>query len=296
MSPAFTPASKLVVCLAAVFSLSAAAEVPRGEVMIRTRDGHLVAGKIISETSRGYLLSTAAGTTVVAFTSIADLQPVNAPAVPSLTPPPRPPPTVAPVQSTYERPARPLEEFAPAPATPPAEPIATVTDRQIIDWLEPRQGLHFGAGAIVSPVPFTLSLMVKGHVTYGFGRFCIDISPRIGFTGNASYGGGLGFGVDSQFRFAIVPWLSIGAGYDLGGEVGAYYSGFRSGPSVTFADVTLGERAQHRLSLWATFPLLSTVDIRTASSYWSAYSRQYEYSWDHRYPFTMATIGYAYMF
>ena len=176
----------------------------------------------------------------------------------------------------YERPPRPAGELA--PASPPAiEPVATVTDRQVTDWAEPRQGLHFGIGATLSPVPFSLTLMVKGHATYGFGRFGVDISPRIGITGHTDYGGGFGLCVDSQFRFAILPWLTAGAGLDLGLELGGFFSGFRSGPSFTFADVTLGDRGQHRLSLWATIPLLWT-----GSSY--------------RAPFPLVTLAYAHMF
>ena len=101
MSSFFFASHKLVVCLVIVVSITASAEVPRGEVMIRTRDGRLIAGKVISETSRGYLLSTAAGTTVVAFTNIADLQPVSAPVVSSLTPPPPPPPVTPPNHRTH---------------------------------------------------------------------------------------------------------------------------------------------------------------------------------------------------
>lgn len=294
MSPAY---SKLMVSLAVLLSLTAAAEAPRGEVIIRTRDGHLVAGKIISETAKGYLLSTAAGTTVIAFTAIADLQPVGAP-VTALTPPPPPPPLTSAPASAYERPPRPLE--APVPAAAPldavAPPATMVTEHQVTDWLEPRQGLHFGVGAMISPLPFTLSLMAKAHLTYGFGRFGIDLSPRIGVTGNTTTAAslGLGFGIDSQFRFAILSFLSVGVGIDLGVELSAY-SGFRAGPSLTFADITLGDRGQHRLSLWASFPILFTADVTYSSGYSSSGDSYPRYSTSSA-PLTMFTLGYAFMF
>ncbi len=239
--------SKCIALVAVVLSSLAWAEKPQGEVVIRTRDGREYVGRVLTETSTGYLVAGPKGSRVVNFTDMVEIAPVGPPPVSADAPPPPPPPSVpAPVVVAPMPP--------PAPPAPLVEAPPQLTAVSADDWATRRQGFHFGLGVSGMFLPFEIAGSAVTHLDWSFGKVALDIAPRVGVLAT-ELGGYVNVGLDTQVRFALTEGFSLGFGIDQGLMFGTS-DGYYAGLSLTPVLVTLGDRGQHQLSLWACVPLL----------------------------------------
>ncbi len=228
-----------------------------GEVVIQTRDGKTRVGRVLSETEKGYLLKSAAGTEVIAFDQIEDLKRV------ALAPPPPPPPVAA------ETRAAPYED----------DDLPRAPER---DWLSERKGFHLGIGAGAFAYPTGGYPSVVGFMTallplnFGFGRVDLRVTPQLLGLFSAT-GAGAFAGVDVQLRINFTRLYTLGVG-SFQTLLFGYNSVFLLwGPTIAPVVLKLGERGQHELSLWLTLPI--------------PLNASYGYTF-----LPLATLGYTYMF
>jgi hypothetical protein len=222
-------ASIIAVLLA---TAAGAAALTGADATLTTRDGKTHHGRILAETSTGYLLRTQSATEVVEFSQIMDVAIDGAPA---------------------GTPAVEHSAETPAPAVAPSA--------------EERHGFRVGVGAgglIYPDAKFAhpnsdsngyyaqAALLVP--VSYDFGRVGIGAIAFLGFSGHQmqyqGFDGGPLFAVDVQLRVHVSRAYSFGVGVFQG----AVHDGglnYGIGPSLTLVDLALGERRQHDLGLWA---------------------------------------------
>lgn len=224
---------------------------PQGEVVIRSRDGKTRLGRILSETSKGYLLSGPDGTQVIEFKNIIDIkqiaaaEPMEPTPMPSSTPPLPPPPPSQPAVT----PVAPVVSAPPPPPERPVEaPIAEVTRSEPVRERSVREGFHFGLGAGVMVLPFGPMAQLQAHFEFNFGRPVYRINANLGFM--SIYGAGVGFAsVDNLFQFNVSDIYALGGGLQLGIGAGGFGATVLIGAVLQPVIIKLGERGQHQLHL-----------------------------------------------
>ncbi len=245
---------KSFVAVAVVCSTLSFAQ-PQGEVVIRSRDGKPRLGRILSETSKGYLLSGPEGTQVIEFKNIIDIKqiassaPMEPTPMPSSTPPP-PPPSVQPAVAAA--PVAPVAPVASAPPPPPERPIeapiAEVTRAEPVRERSVREGFHFGLGAGVMVLPFGPMAQLQAHFEFNFGRPVYRINANVGLV--SLFGAGIGFvTVDNLFQFNVSDIYAFGGGLQLGIAAGGFGGTALAGAVLQPMIIKLGERGQHQLHL-----------------------------------------------
>lgn len=244
--------SRLVAAFVVLSSTLSLAQ-PRGEVVIQQHGGRALVGRVISETSKGYLVATSSGTEVVEFASIADIRqlaPVTAP-------------VAAPVAQASLTPAPQPRRAAPQPV--PAyldEPTSEQVEvREVVEPVKPRtsKGFHFGLGASFAGEQM-LGLFGAGpqaHTSFefNFGRPAYRINANVGLT--AGHRGFVNLSVDNLFIFSLGQHFSLGAGLQVGGAIGDLKF-FQISPLLTPAILKLGERGQHQIAVTGSVVALST--------------------------------------
>jgi hypothetical protein len=218
---------------------------PQGELVIRTRDGKTRLGRILSETSKGYLLTGPDGTQVVEFKNIVDLRQVaSAEVAPTPTPPPPMPPPVVAVAPVVEATPPPPERLA-------APSVAEVISAEPSLLKPPREGFHFGLGAGAMVLPAGALAQVQARPVY---RISANFGT-IGFWGDAL----IAFGLDNLFQFNVTDVYSFGAGVQVGLTAGTH-AFLHVDPIIQPVIIKLGDRGQHQLSLTLSIALLSTYE------------------------------------
>lgn len=226
---------------------------PQGDIVIRTRDGKTRLGRILSETSKGYLLTVPDGTQVIEFKNIVDLRQVasaEAASTPT-SPPPMPPAPVAAVAPV-------VEATPPPPERPVAPSVSEVISTEPSVLKPPREGFHFGLGAGAMVLPAGALAQVQAHFEFNFGRPVYRISANfgtIGFWGDAL----IAFGLDNLFQFNVTDVYSFGAGVQVGLTAGTH-AFVHVDPIIQPVIIKLGDRGQHQLSLTLSIALLSTYE------------------------------------
>lgn len=253
---------------------------PQGEVVIRSRDGKTRMGRVLSETSKGYLLAGPDGTEVVEFASIIDIRQLApsasaAPAVPVPVPAPAPvapAPVAKSAKQSKQQPVavvaapppppapepEPVVEFAPPPP-PPERPTQPTVNEVISDAGEPkspREGFHFGLGAGAFILPYGPLAQLQAHFEFNFGRPVYRISANLGAL--AMYGNGMvQVSVDNLFQFNVGDVYAFGAGVEVGLVLGSM-GWLHLAPVIQPVVLKFGDRGQHQLSLTGSLSLLST--------------------------------------
>lgn len=286
--------STVVVCL----SLTAEAAPPQGEVVIRTRDGQNKLGRVLSETSTGYLLAGPDGTEVVPFTAIVDIRQlapaantVSAAPAPVAQPMPAAQPAPQPVDvATYYPPNTPPPAYPPqppaqqwAPTAPPMQVSALAVD----EWMEHRKGFHFGLGITGQVLPAGVgyaNAALQFNFDWTFGRTGLRVAPQVGFY--KSWSSWFVAGVDTTFQVNVAEHYAFGVGLQVGVAAGPYTRLYFA-PTLAPAIVKLGDRGQHQLQLTVSVPVLQVGSF--CNAYYGGCSTD-----DFGYP--MGGIGYAYLF
>lgn len=242
----------LTVCLAA-----AALSQPQGEVTIRCRDGKVYTGRIVSETAKGYLFSSTAGTRVVEFGDIADIASAHTP--PPVETPPAPPPPPMPIAG--ESPSSPADTAA---------HLRRPETTKMGDESEPdeREGLHFGfgAGAMALPIPSVMA-QAQAHLEFRFGRPAYRLSVNAGMLTYPSALPHFLGSVDNTFQFNVTDTYAFGVGLEIGVLLGSY-NHLYAAPIAVPVIIKLGDKRQHQISLSGTMAVLSTV-------YYHYYEKRY---------------------
>ncbi|MDP2276361.1 MAG: hypothetical protein Q8K32_36820 [Archangium sp.] len=218
---------------------------PQGEQIIRTRDGKSRQGRVISETQKGYLFSSASGTSVIPFESIVDMSPVSAA---QEAPPLVPTPMVAAAV------AKPSTEV-PAPPVAPAFPAISEL-RAPLEERPSRLGLRFGVGALAGASRDGGNFGGQGLLDYTFGRLGYRLALNLGGSVSSS----LSFlgSVDNLVHFNISDVFSLGAGVQVALFQG-YLTFLYAGPVLQPVLIKLGNRGQHQLALTATLAVVSSL-------------------------------------
>ncbi|MFT3707640.1 MAG: hypothetical protein QM817_08225 [Archangium sp.] len=111
--------NRLIFCFVVLMALAASAFERGARVKVTLRNGAVVSGRFVSETSRSLLIDTGTRTESVALTDVADIEELNGAAkAPAAAPGPAAPPTSA--RTTPREPAPPPPPAPPAPAAPRA--------------------------------------------------------------------------------------------------------------------------------------------------------------------------------
>lgn len=247
---------------------------PQGEVVIRSRDGKTRMGRILSETSKGYLLSGPDGTEVVEFSSIVDIRQLAATGVQASAPvaPPAPPMVAAP--TPVAKPTKPVAAPAPAPApapvaafeVPPAPPerplepsITELSSSEVPEVKRAREGFHFGLGAGAFLLPTGPLVQAQAHFEFNFGKPVYRIDANVGVLGvyTSTF---VNVSVDNLFQFNVGDVYAFGAGLQVGLMLGP--AGFlQLSPVLQPVILKFGERGQHQVSLTGAITVLSTVSV-----------------------------------
>lgn len=278
---------KLLAAFVVLSSSLSLADLPQGEVVIRTRKGGLVMGRVLSETSKGYLVSGADGTSVVEFAAIADIRQLAAQQVASVEAAPLPPPPPAPMVVVAQPPA-PRVDDAPPPPVRPSEPSISEVASQAPERVKgKREGFHFGLGLGAMMLPYGPMAEVEAHFEVNFGRPAYRATVNAGLLAVDSWAY-LNVSVDNLFQFHIGDVYAFGAGLKVGLTAIARTYVYAA-PVIQPVIITLGERGQHQFSLTGSFAVLSTV-----SEYYEPLTGRY-------YPISFAGtlqayLGYTYLF
>ncbi|MFZ5438476.1 MAG: hypothetical protein ACOZQL_00640 [Myxococcota bacterium] len=275
--------------VASVVLSSLAFAQPQGEVVIRSRDGKTRMGRILSETSKGYLLAGPDGTEVVEFASIVDIRQLaptataSAASVAPVAPAPATPPgpvapaakgsskqKAAPAPVVAEAPPPPppapepvLESAPPPPERPAQPPVSEVVAQGDVETKSPREGFHFGLGAGAFILPFGPMAQLQAHFEFNYGRPVYRINANLGAL--ALYSSGLvTLSVDNLFQYNIGDVYAFGVGLQVGVVIGAA-AFLQLAPVIQPVILKFGDRGQHQLSLTGSISLLSTV--ASGSSY-----------------------------
>ena len=273
---------------------------PQGEVVIRSRDGKTRIGRILSETSKGYLLSGPDGTSVVEFASITDIRqlapaasnvgPTTPPAPPVVAAPSAPLPVAAPpmpvaAPSPVVVPARADSPVVTAPPPPPQRPSegSVAQMQEEAPPVRTREGFHFGLGVGAMMLPAGPMAQVQAHFEFNFGRPVYRINANVG--GLVLWSSGFATAsIDNLFQFNVTDVYSFGLGVQVGLAFGP--RGYlQVAPVIQPVIIKLGDRGQHQFSLTGSLSVVSNVNY----SY---------YSNDH-YTFAgtpQAYLGYSYLF
>jgi hypothetical protein len=309
---------KSLVAVVALFALNAAASAPQGEVVIRTRSGKVLMGKILTETSKGYLLAGADGTSVVEFRNIVEIRELASTAsAPAEPPPPLVPAPVPqkpeviespvaakkPVPAYYALAAQPeapkpapVEVAAPPPPERPVEPAVTeVAQKAELTPKRSREGFHFGLGLGAMALPPGFMAQLQGHFEFNFGRPVYRISLNAGVV-SAAYGGFLHlmFSLDNIFQFNITSWLAAGAGVQVGVAVGFPFGFVTLSPLVQPVVIKLGDRGQHQISVTGAVTVLSNTGYDEGP--YNAVTKQYDYREINYMGVIQTYLGYSYLF
>lgn len=239
----------------------------RGEVVIQSRDGKAVVGRVITETAKGYLLATATGTQVVEFGDIADIRQLApvASAAPAAAPLVAAPPPVAPAVKPVASSPTEWSEVPPPPPERPADYGVEVAAPAPRPAKRDRTGLHFGLGlnsglSVASGVYGSLGngvdVEVQAALDVGFGRPGYRLNVNIG--GSIRPYAPVTLAVDNLFTFAVGEVFALGGGL----QVGLLFGGlafFQVSPLLQPAILRLGDRGQHHLALTVSHCILGTV-------------------------------------
>ncbi len=250
------PLKKSLLAVFVVGSTLALAQ-PQGEVVIRSRDGKTRIGRILSETSKGYLLSGPDGTAVVEFSSITDIrqlapQAAQAPlAAPSPVAAPPPLPAPEPVRAAV------AEVPPPAPERPAPVPVQELARSEPVPEARSRDGFHFGLGAGAMFLPTGLLAQAQAHFDFTFGRPAYRVSANFGTQQLYSSMFVMG-SIDNLFQFNVSDLYSFGAGVQVGVAIGPRLYVYLA-PVLQPVIIKLGERGQHQLSLTGSIVALSTI-------------------------------------
>lgn len=288
-----SPLKSVLVALVVLLSSFSFAQV-RGEVVIQSRDGKAVVGRVITETAKGYLLATASGTQVVEFGDIADIRQL-APVAPAFSAATPSVPASAPVVGTAQRPeasSSPVwSEVPPPPPERPQEPAGEVVTSGVTDRPRSSSPVRFGLGAGLGTNYLqglgSVSAALQAMLEVGSGRATYRL------VANAELAvpvGGL-LALDNLFVFSFSEAYAAGAGV----QVGAAFTGrtfFQLSPVLQPAILKFGERRQHQLQLTLALTVLSSVESFTLHSRsLGAYTLEYSYLGSLR-----AHLGYTFMF
>jgi hypothetical protein len=291
---------KSLLVVSVVCSTLAVAQ-PQGEVVIRSRDGKTRMGRILSETSKGYLLSGPDGTEVVEFSSIVDIRQVAATGVQASAPvapvAPVAPPMVAapaPVAKPSKQPvvaapppmpapvAVAAVEAPPAPPERPLEPsITELSSSDVPEVKSAREGFHFGLGAGAFILPTGPLVQAQAHFEFNFGKPVYRIDANLGVLGvyTSTF---VNVSVDNLFQFNVGDVYAFGAGLQVGLMLGP--AGFlQLSPMIQPVILKFGERGQHQVSLTGAITVLSTVSVGYYGAYTFAGTPQ-------------VYLGYSYLF
>jgi hypothetical protein len=219
------------------------------KVIIKTRAGKTVEGRVLQETSRGYLVAAPSGTQLIEYTNVVDFQKVEAAAVaPAVAPTPVPlpvaEPSAPPVVST--------PVYAPV-AAPAPMPVENIDESNTENPESSREGLHIGlgGGAFANPA---VTIGIEAHFDWTFGKVGFRVSPQVQIHSNYS-GGFILFSAHPQFHFNVVKIYSLGAGIQTGLAVGTRSILFL-GPTISPAIFKLGERGQHQIEARFSIPII----------------------------------------
>lgn len=219
---------------------------PRGEVVIRSRDGKTRMGRIISETSKGYLLSGPDGTTVVEFSAITDIRELASQAP---SPPPFPEPMPVPVAAAAP---------APQPERSIDAPVVTATAPEGAPQAPVREGFHFGVGAEMMALPTGFLARAQAHFDFTFGRPAYRISANVGVQQLYSRLF-IVASIDNLFQFNVTDIYSFGGGVQIGLAMGRPSMNLYLAPVIQPVILKFGDRGQHQLSVTASLVVLSSV-------------------------------------
>jgi hypothetical protein len=259
---------------------------------ILTTSGQRITGKVISETSRGYLIRTASGTQLVEYSTVVEVQKIAdsgaapapvAPMTPAQLSPPPPPPSTD-VEPTYQ------------PMTPPQNSDQFVRSEQF----EPadqkpkpdansRKGFHLGIGFNLGVAPYinyagsgfgqffyvAIGPQAAGefHFDWTFGIAGLRLSPSL-----AAIAGGSGVGIGPllhvQFHLNLGSVFTLGGGLQGGVYLGSLNGGI-IGPTLSPMILKLGDRGQHQIEL--------RFSIQSISNYYQWYIPK-------------VTLGYNFLF
>ncbi len=310
--------ARLVAAAVAVLvAFPAFAQALKGDVVIRTRDGKVRMGRVLSETSRGFLLSSPEGTEVVEFASIVDVRALaeapapqpqvrpQAPARPAYAPQYAAPQYAAPqyaapqpeyaVTPQYAAPQQqpPPQYVAQAPvhsAPAPSEaqwggqPVGVSAEAapSVGDWMKHREGFKLGVGAFVGGGSGHYSspsgsTALRFEIDWTFGRTGVRVSPELLIYNIGAYTW-VGGGVDSEFHVNVAKHYAFGVGL-RGALVSGANNALFVGLSLTPAIIKLGDSGQHQLTLTVTVPFLAG---------WSGYAPPFTGPW--------GSLGYSYLF
>lgn len=234
---------------------------------IKTRDGRVLTGRVLSETEQGYLLRTDSRTELVAYANVDDLQTVSAPTVGAAS-------ELTPVNPSYQSTMAPSAGVSLA-AEPHVEPYLA------------RRGLHLGFG--VQPTffyygdasPLIMGAAAQFHMELALGRVDIRFSPQLGFWQSQFYYTGVStvqLAFEATARINLASFFSLGVGTNQGLAIGFGESCYRSacvvgtGASFFMAPVMypaifkFGEGGMHQVSLGLMF-LVSLVPTPQATPY-----------------------------
>ncbi len=259
--------SLFVSCVVLLSSLSFAQV--RGEVVIQSRDGKAVVGRVITETAKGYLIATATGTKVIEFADVADVRQLvpavsAAPVVAPVAPVPVAASPVVAVTPVPSSPAEWSEVPPPPPALPPA-PAAEVASSSSVERPRSSGGVRFGLGVGLGTHLFegyvSPSAAVQGMLEVGSrAAYRLVVNAEL-----ASPAGAI-VAVDNLFVYSIGSVFAFGAGLEIGASISTL-SYFQLSAVLQPAILKFGQRGQHQVQLTLALTVLSSV--------------QYVPTWDH---------------
>lgn len=256
----------LKISLVVVFFLTssfALAQAPSGEVLIRTRAGTTHVGRILSETTKGYLLAGPTGTEVVEFTTIVEVRPLAPQPVPSAT--------------------------QPSPSTPPPPPVK-VDAVHSEESHSTREGFHFGIGAGGLMLPAGPLGHFQAQFEFNFGRVAYRINANVGALVDFTQPYFIG-SVDNLFHFNVTELYAFSAGLQAGVAFGPFQF-VQLGVVIQPVVIKLGDQRQHQLSLTGALSVLSNVAYEvTYDRYLPTTYREVTFAGTPQ-----AYIGYSYFF
>jgi hypothetical protein len=219
------------------------------KVIIKTRAGKTVEGRVLQETSRGYLVAAPTGTQLIEYANVADFQKVETAVVaPAVTPMPLP----APAPSAPPAVSAPV--YAPVPVVAPAPmPVENTVESNTEIPESNREGLHIGlgGGAFANPA---VTIGIEAHFDWTFGKVGFRVSPQVQIHSN--YGGTfILFSAHPQFHFNVAKIYSLAAGIQTGLAAGSRTILFL-GPTISPAIFKLGERGQHQIEARFSIPII----------------------------------------
>jgi hypothetical protein len=288
-----SPLKSLLLSSVVLLSSLSLAQV-RGEVVIQTRDGKAHLGRVVTETSKGYLLATATGTQVIEFGDIADIRHLApaAQAAPTVVPLVTAPVPVTPV-AAKPVPSAPGEWSAVPPAPPerPADSAGEAVASRAVERPRARSGVRFGLGAGLGTNYLqglgSVSAALQAMLEVGSGRAAYRL------VANAELAvpvGGL-LALDNLFVFSFSDLYAVG----VGAQVGAAFTGrtfFQLSPVVQPAILKFGDRRQHQVQLTLALTVLSSIQsYELHSKSLGSYTLEYSYLGSLR-----AHLGYTYVF